>query len=81
MYELARTIPDVKMLLALPPEDLRWETGRLRQVVSYLPQDHMRMSVAWTGSSDPRMYEDIGILNPKLNRSKIFVLPDCMGKT
>jgi hypothetical protein len=39
------------------------------------------MSVGWTGSSDPRMHEDIGILNPKLNRSEIFVLPDCMGKT
>ncbi len=27
MYELPRTIPDVKMLLALAPEELGWRTG------------------------------------------------------
>jgi hypothetical protein len=27
MYELPRMIPDVKMLLALAPEELRWRTG------------------------------------------------------
>jgi hypothetical protein len=28
MYELARAVPDVKMLLALAPEELRWRMAR-----------------------------------------------------